>query len=61
MKIGEKRHIGDGVYVEYDGYHVVLKANSPDIPTDTIYLDVHVQIALRELLSEVLDKEQADV
>ncbi len=60
MKIGEKRHIGDGVYVEYDGYHVVLKANSPDIPTDTIHLDAHVQIALRDILVELLPGKQEE-
>ena len=60
MKIGEKRHIGDGVYVEYDGYHVILKANSSDIPTDTIHLDAGVQIALRNILVEILPGKQEE-
>lgn len=37
-------HLGDGVYVQYDGYHIVLTANVPT--TDTIYLDSHTLYAL---------------
>ena len=33
-------YIGDGVYVSYDGYHIVLHANSNDNPTDKIYLEI---------------------
>ena len=43
-----KCYLGDGVYAEYDGYHIVLKANDPINPTDTIYLDSHVAQALIE-------------
>ena len=33
-------YLGDGVYVKFDGYHIILTANNPT--TDTIYLDPHV-------------------
>ena len=32
-------YIGDGVYIEFDGFHFVLKANSEINPTDVIYLE----------------------
>lgn len=33
------QYIGDGAYVEYDGYGVKLMANSHDHPTDVVYLE----------------------
>ena len=53
--IDEVRYLGDGVYVKYDGYHLILTANVPT--TDTIHLDVHVRSALRELLMGPESKE----
>mgnify|MGYP005839422769 CR=1 FL=1 len=41
-------YIGDGVYVEYDGFGIWLKANDPDLPTDQVYLEPEV---LKELNS----------
>lgn len=32
-------YLGDGVYVEFDGFGFTLKANDHLHPTDTIYLD----------------------
>jgi hypothetical protein len=32
-------YIGDGVYVEYDGYGIWLKANHHIMATDKIYLE----------------------
>jgi len=39
-------YIGDGVYVEYDGEGIMLKANDHLDPTDTIYLEPNVLEAL---------------
>lgn len=50
MKIGEEIYLGDGVYADYDGYHVILKTGTPHDITNVIYLDVQVRNALRELL-----------
>lgn len=36
------RYIGDGVYVSFDGYQIVLKANSLAYPTDVVYLEPKV-------------------
>jgi len=32
-----ERYLGDGVYAEYDGFHIILKANDLKTPTDTIF------------------------
>lgn len=29
-KIGEAQYLGDGVYAEYDGYHIVLDLRGQD-------------------------------
>ena len=39
-------YLGDGVYAEYDGYGIELKANEYENPTDTIYLEFEVIEAL---------------
>lgn len=39
-------YLGDGVYVSFDGYHFILKANSYTVPTSIIALDPHVFNAL---------------
>lgn len=49
-------HIGDGVYVKYDGYHLVLMANNP--VTDTVYLDFYVRQALRRVLDQIDKTEE---
>jgi hypothetical protein len=38
-------YIGDGVYVEFDGYGIWLRANSPDSPKE-VYLEPEVLMAL---------------
>ena len=53
----EPRHIGDGVYVKYDGFHLILMANSPSNPTDTIYLDHYVRSALSGVLNEIKERK----
>jgi hypothetical protein len=35
-------YLGDGVYASFDGYHIILKVNSHDQPTDTIYLEPEI-------------------
>jgi hypothetical protein len=57
MKIGDRTYIGDGVYVEYDGYHIVLKANDPNHPTDKIYLDHHTRTELLRIMKEIDDED----
>lgn len=53
-----KDYIGDGVYVEYDGYGITLKANSADRPTDTIYLEPSVMTNLQNFVQRVYGKDK---
>lgn len=43
----EKRYLGDGVYIQWDGNHFVLTSEdgTPHI-LDTIYLEPEVMVAL---------------
>ena len=51
MERGERTYLGDGVYLEYDGLHYILKANSPTEPTDTIYLDHYTLAAFLSVVA----------
>ena len=42
----EWKYLGDGVYAQFDGYGIMLHANSHDNPTDKIYLEPSVIGAL---------------
>ena len=35
-------YLGDGLYVDFDGYQLCLKANDPYCPTDRVYLEPKV-------------------
>ena len=39
-------YLGDGVYAEFDGYAITLKANDNKFPTDEIYLEPEIFMAL---------------
>ena len=47
-----EEYLGDGVYVEFDGYGFVLKANDNRNPTDTIYLEPAVLAALNSFVAK---------
>lgn len=54
------KYLGDGVYVECDMWHVILKANDALHPTDTIYLEDFVAKELIDYIKEAfrwLDEE----
>ena len=51
-KRGPEDHIGDGVYVEYTGYSVILRANNHLDPTDTIHLNIGIIDKLNEFVSK---------
>ena len=46
-------YIGDGVYVDFDGYSIWLKANNYDNPTDTIALEPEVFMALIKYVDRI--------
>ena len=58
MELTNNVHIGDGVYISFDGYHLILKANNP--VTDTVYLDFSVRAELFRILKAEFEKESGD-
>lgn len=53
----DRDYIGDGVYVVYDGYGVELRANDPDQPSDTIYLEPYVLESLNRFYERMTENE----
>lgn len=59
----EKRYIGDAVFVEFDGYHIVLTTSNGIRDTNRICLDNSVMISfetwMKEFKREMLEKADA--
>ncbi len=49
----EKVYLGDGVYAQYDGFHIVLTAENGISATDRIYFDPEVSKAFVEYVKEL--------
>ncbi len=49
----EKEYIGDGVYVDYTGFEVVLTTEEGPVMTNCIYLEPHVWRALVRYMARV--------
>ena len=56
-----KEYLGDAVYVDYDGYHVVLTTENGYRSTNTIYLEDRVFESLRHYMDRVNFKIKAGV
>ena len=59
-----QEHLGDGVYAEFDGFGILLKANDHRFPTDKIYLEPEVLTALNrfaERMAERRGRELKDI
>ena len=53
MSIPEKRYIGDAVYVQFDGYHVVLTTSDGIRNTNTISLEPSVITSFEEYMEDL--------
>lgn len=55
MSVLDKQYIGDSVYAQFDGYHIVLTTENglPTDPSNTIALEPAVVHALAEYMREV--------
>lgn len=53
MSIPKKRYIGDAVYVQFDGYHVVLTTSDGIRDTNTIALEPAVITSLEAYLQDL--------
>lgn len=55
MNKNESLYIGDGVYVEWDGFHIILKTgDSTTYPRNTIYLEDTVMEELIRYFTHVM-------
>jgi len=50
--MGNWKYLGDGLYVNFDGYHVKLVTGSHLEPTNEIFLDSHVLVNLIHYLTQ---------
>jgi hypothetical protein len=48
----EKQYLGDGVYVSFDGFHIILTTWDGYRDTNTIYLEDTVFIALQKYVEK---------
>lgn len=53
-------YIGDGVYVEFDGFGIELRANDPENP-NSIYLEPKVLEALNRFAKRCAAEVEAEV
>lgn len=51
----DKEYLGDSVYAEFDGYHIVLTTENGIGPTNTIALEPAVIQALLEFQTRIID------
>lgn len=56
MKKEEVIHLGDGVYLYFDGYGFELRANHHETPTDRIYLEPKVADDLKQVILETMER-----
>jgi hypothetical protein len=47
------QHLGDGVYADFDGYHIILTANNPRDETRRVYLEPQVVMALIRYIKQI--------
>ena len=55
-----KTFLGDGVYVDFDGYHVILTTENGIRATNIIYLDPHVLSAFRDHIQQFFEEEDSE-
>jgi len=48
-----KKYLGDGLYADFDGHHIVLSAENGFSATDTVYLDPNVYDALTKYVADL--------
>jgi hypothetical protein len=53
MAITGKHYLGDSVYVEFDGYHIILTTDNGLGPSNTIYVEPPVLAAFEQYVAEL--------
>ena len=52
-----QRHLGDGLYVNYDGYQIAISVNDHRNPP-VAFLEPHVMIAMVDYINEIIKTEK---
>ena len=55
-----KEYLGDGLYAEFDGYHVKLMANSKTMPTDVVYMDPYTLAAFQKFIERIIAQQSEE-
>lgn len=56
-----KSYLGDSVYAEFDGYHVILTTENGDGPSNRICLDPGVLDCLDRYKNKIFKRAEKDV
>lgn len=51
----KKEYLGDGLYVNFDGYQIALSAENGITATDTVYLEPQVLQSFLEYIARLKD------
>lgn len=58
MEVGFKDYLGDAVYAQWDGYHIVLTTENGVAVLNIIYLDSHVWSALERFVKRLIEERE---
>lgn len=56
----DKKYLGDGVYAEFDGYHIVLTTENGAEVTNTIFMEPAVFIQLKHYVDQLAMSMEKD-
>lgn len=55
--MSNKVYLGDSVYADFDGYHIVLTTENGYGPSNTVYLDASVVVELQRYITNLNQAE----
>lgn len=55
-----KQYLGDSVYIDFDGFGLTLTTENGFGPSNTIYLEPEVWVAMKEYVDRLKAKEPPD-
>lgn len=55
--MSNKTYLGDGLYVNFDGYQLMVSAENGVVATDTVYMEPNVLVALLRFAGQHFNTE----
>ena len=52
----KKQYLGDSVYIDNDGYHIILTTENGYGPSNTIFLEPHLVPKIQEYINYIRNK-----